>query len=196
MSSSLSVELMKKHLRLHNKYIREDLVIPGISKMNKEQVKKIFDRVFIKVGDHYKSKERRGYNAEVPEELLKKLMEKKPKQPAPKKEEPKQAPAPKKEPKKETPKKESKPAPKKESKPAPKKESKPKVKISYKPSELKPSKMAILGETKLPNGKKVKNMDKEKLFKYDRKIYLKYYGKDTPYVNFLEAEREKNKKVN
>jgi len=106
--SSPSVEIMKKHLRLHNKYIREDLIISGISKMKKEQVKKKFDRVFTKVGDHYKSKERGGYDAEIPVDELKKLMIKQPKKEAPKKEEPKP------EPKKEEPKPKSKPAPKKD----------------------------------------------------------------------------------
>ena len=92
----LTVELMKKHLRLHNKYIRDDLVISGISKMKKEEVKKMFDRVFTKVGEgedtHYKSKTRRGYNAEIPESDLKKLMKKS----EPKKEEPKKEPVKKK----------------------------------------------------------------------------------------------------
>ena len=96
MDKPLSVELMKKHLRLHNKYVRDDLVISGISKMKKEQVKKMFDRVFTKVGSgentHYKSKPRRGFDADIPIQDLKALMQKKPKKEKQKKEEKKTNP--------------------------------------------------------------------------------------------------------
>tara|TARA_Y100000592_G_scaffold98517_1_gene171840 strand:+ start:3430 stop:3834 length:405 start_codon:yes stop_codon:yes gene_type:complete len=100
MDKPLSVELMKKHLRLHNKYVRDDLVISGISKMKKEQVKKMFDRVFTKVGSgentHYKSKPRRGFDADIPIQDLKALMQKKPKKEKQKKEEKKPDPPKKK----------------------------------------------------------------------------------------------------
>jgi len=96
-----------------------------------------------------------------------------------KREEEKDKPKPKPEPKKEEPK--------------PKRAVK-KNKVSTPPSKLKPSPMAKLGETVLPNGKKVKDMDKEKLFKKYRSIYLKYYGRDVPYQNFMRKEKEKKSK--
>jgi len=40
---ALTTALMRKHLLLLNKHIREDLSLRGISKMKKEQVKKNFD---------------------------------------------------------------------------------------------------------------------------------------------------------
>ena len=101
MSNQLTAMLMKKHLRLHNKYVRDDLVISGIAKMKKEQVKKMFDRVFKQVGSgddvHYKSKEYRNFDADIPIPELKKLMIKQPKKEKKKPEpEPEPAPEPKK----------------------------------------------------------------------------------------------------
>ena len=41
-----TVEIMKKHLRLFNKNVRDDVIISGIAKMKKDQVQKIFDKLF------------------------------------------------------------------------------------------------------------------------------------------------------
>lgn len=48
-----SVEKMKKHLRLYNANVREDLIISGIAKMKKDQVQKIFNKRFDEDGDKY-----------------------------------------------------------------------------------------------------------------------------------------------
>lgn len=49
----ISVEKMKKHLRLYNKNVRDDLIISGLAKMKKEEVKKKFNQRFYKSGSHY-----------------------------------------------------------------------------------------------------------------------------------------------
>jgi len=51
MDKQPTVELMKRYLRLYNKNIREDLVLPAVSKMKKDTVASKFNKIYKKVNE-------------------------------------------------------------------------------------------------------------------------------------------------
>jgi len=50
--------------------------------------------------------------------------------------------------------------------------------------------MEKIGEMKIGN-EKVKDISKRTLFRLNRDIYVKYYGKDVPYKNYLAEEKKR-----
>ncbi len=142
---ALTTTLMRKHLVLLNKHIREDLTLSGVSKMKKEQIKKNFEDRFEKFkGFHVPKNDYRFGSIEYDIKEYKKLSappapKKKSAPPAPKKKSaPRKkrvvkkkdgnlmisAPASKPAPRKKRVRKAPAPAPAPASKPAPKKKNK------------------------------------------------------------------------
>ena len=78
MTTKISVEKMKKHLRLYNKNVREDLIISGIAKMKQEEVKKIFNKRFFSTTSggvtHYVPSSA-NTNYQIPQDRFTKMLE-------------------------------------------------------------------------------------------------------------------------
>jgi len=77
MDSKLTTQFIKKHLRLLNKVTREDLIIKGIAKMNREEALKVFkERFELKTGAAtgkiwYNPKSIDGFRPDIDDDLLK-----------------------------------------------------------------------------------------------------------------------------
>ena len=60
-STVLKANQMRKYLVLHNKEVRADLIVKGLAKMNKAQLKTEFDKRFTYTGGTFKPKEHEDF---------------------------------------------------------------------------------------------------------------------------------------
>jgi len=81
MDKQPTVELMKRYLRLYNKNIKEDLVLPAVSKMKKDAVVSKFNKIYKKVNEggnvYYLPKKFRGFEVFIAKSDLQNAMLKK-----------------------------------------------------------------------------------------------------------------------